>query len=287
MTAELASVLREAGQRLGRAGVEAPVREARLLAGAVLAAEPAALIAGSGRTIDADQLGRLGAAIDRRAAREPLSHILGSREFWSLAFRVDGNVLDPRPDSETLVEAGLAALAGRDRPWRLLDLGTGSGCLLLALLAELPAATGLGIDRSPAALAVAADNADRLGLAARARFAGGDWGAGLTGQFDLILCNPPYIPSQAIEGLAPEVALYEPRLALDGGPDGLACYRHLAPQLGPLAAPGGTILLELGDGQADAVASLMAGAGLVVRGVKRDLAGRARVILLQPAAGRR
>ena len=193
----------------------------------------------------------------------------------------------PRPDSETLVEAGLAALAGRDRPWRLLDLGTGSGCLLLALLKELPAATGLGIDCSPAALAIAAGNADRLGLAARACFASGDWGAGLTGQFDLILCNPPYIPSDAIEGLAPEVALYEPRLALDGGPDGLACYRRLAPQLGPLAALDGTILLELGDGQAGAVASLMAGAGLVVRDVKRDLAGRARAILLQPAAGRR
>jgi release factor glutamine methyltransferase len=285
VTAELATVLREAGRRLGRAGVEAPAREARLLAGAVLAAEPAALIAGSGGTIDADQLGRLGAAIDRRAAREPLSHILGYREFWSLAFRVDGSVLDPRPDSETLVEAGLAALAGRERPCHLLDLGTGSGCLLLALLTELPAATGLGIDCSPAALAIAAGNADRLGLAARARFACGDWGAGLAGDFDLILCNPPYVPSHAIEGLAPEVALYEPRLALDGGPDGLACYRRLAPQLGPLAASGGTILLELGDGQADAVAGLMAAAGLVVRGVKRDLAGRARVILLQPAAG--
>jgi len=287
VTVELSTVLREAGQRLRRAGVEAPSREARLLAGAVLAAAPAALIAGSGRTIDADQRDRLEAAVDRRAAREPLSHILGRREFWSLEFRVDGSVLDPRPDSETLVEAGLAALAGRDRPWRLLDLGTGSGCLLLALLSELPAATGLGIDRSPAALRIAADNADRLGLAARARFACGDWGAGVAGEFDLILCNPPYIPSDAIAGLAPEVALYEPRLALDGGPDGLACYRRLAPQLGPLAASGGTILLELGDGQADAVAGLMAGAGLVVGGLEHDLAGCARAILLQPAAGRR
>ena len=216
-----------------------------------------------------------------------MSHILGRREFWSLEFRVDGSVLDPRPDSETLVEAGLAALARRDRPWRLLDLGTGSGCLLLALLSELPAATGLGIDRSPAALRIAADNADRLGLAARARFACGDWGAGVAGEFDLILCNPPYIPSDAIAGLAPEVALYEPRLALDGGPDGLACYRRLAPQLGPLAASGGTILLELGDGQADAVAGLMAGVGLVVGGLEHDLVGCVRAILLQPAAGRR
>jgi len=276
VTAALATVLREAGRRLRQAGVEAPSREARLLAGAVLAAAPAALIAGSGRMIDANQRDRLEAAVDRRAAREPLSHILGRREFWSLEFRVDGSVLDPRPDSETLVEAGLAALAGRDRPWRLLDLGTGSGCLLLALLTELPAATGLGIDRSPAALAVAAENADRLGLAARARFACGDWGAGLAGEFDLILSNPPYIPSDAIAGLSPEVALYEPRLALDGGPDGLACYRRLAPQLGPL-----------GDGQADAVEGLMAGAGLVVGGLKHDLAGCARAILLHPAAGRR
>ena len=287
MTAELASVLREAGQRLRRAGVEAPAREARLLAGAVLAAAPAALIAGSSRTIDAGQRDRLEAAVDRRAAREPLSHILGYREFWSLEFRVDGTVLDPRPDSETLVEAGLAALARRDRPWRLLDLGTGSGCLLLALLTELPAATGLGIDRSPAALKIAAGNAERLGLSARARFAGGDWGTGLAGEFDLILCNPPYIPSHAIAELAPEVALYEPRLALDGGPDGLDCYRHLAPQLGRLAAPGGTILLELGDGQADAVAGLMTGAGLVADGFRQDLAGRPRAILLRPGAGQR
>jgi release factor glutamine methyltransferase len=237
--------------------------------------------------IDANQLGRLGAAIDRRVAREPLSHILGHREFWSLDFRVDGSVLDPRPDSETLVEAGLAALAERDRPWRLLDLGTGSGCLLLALLKELPAATGVGVDRSPAALRIAADNADRLGLSGRARFASGDWAVGLAGEFDLILCNPPYIPSHAIAELAPEVALYEPRLALDGGPDGLACYRRLAPQLGPLAAPGGSIVLELGEGQANTVAGLMEGAGLTVGGVKRDLTGRARALVLQPARGGR
>jgi release factor glutamine methyltransferase len=286
VTTELAAVLRQTTQRLRQAGVEAPAREARLLASAVLAADPAALLARPGRMIDADQLRRLGAAADRRAAREPLSHILGYREFWSLGFRVDSDVLDPRPDSETLVEAGLAALAERDRPWRLLDLGTGSGCLLLALLSELPAATGIGIDRSPAALRLAADNAHRLGLAGRALFACGDWGAGLAGGFDLVLCNPPYIPSAAIAGLAPEVALHEPRLALDGGPDGLACYRRLAPQLAPLTARGGRIVLELGEGQADAVAALMIGAGLAVDGLRPDLAGRARAIVLRPAAVR-
>ena len=283
MTAALAAVLRQTAQRLRQAGVEAPAHEARLLAGAVLDADVAGLLAHPDRILGPDQLRRLDAATDRRAAREPLSHIFGHREFWRLGFRVDADVLDPRPDSETLVEAGLAALADRRRPWRLLDLGTGSGCLLLALLSELPAATGIGIDLSPAAVRLAAANASRLGLAARAAFACGDWGAGLAGGFDLILSNPPYIPSAAIAGLAPEVALHEPRLALDGGPDGLACYRRLAPQLPRLMAAGGRILLELGDGQAEAVAAIMAEGGLAAESLRPDLGGRPRCLVLRPA----
>ena len=284
MTARLDGVLREAAERLRAAGIEAPAREARLLAGAVLGADAVGLLAHPERVVDVDQRRCLALAADRRAAREPLSHIVGHREFWSLEFRVGPEVLDPRPDSETLVEAGLAALADRGAAWRLLDLGTGSGCLLLALLSELPAATGIGVDLSPAALAIAADNARRLGLADRAAFACGDWGEGLAGSFDLILCNPPYIPDSAIAGLAPEVALHEPRLALDGGPDGLACYRRLAPQLARLVAPGGHVVLELGDGQAEAVAAIATGAGLAVAGLRPDLSGRPRGLVLRPGA---
>jgi release factor glutamine methyltransferase len=284
MTLPLDAVLRDAAERLRRAGIDAPAREARLLAGAVLGGDPVALIAHPERAVDDDQRSRLGAAIERRAAREPLSHILGRREFWSLEFRVGAEVLDPRPDSETLVEAALAALGDRAAAWRLLDLGTGSGCLLLALLSELPAAIGFGIDISPAALRLAADNARRLGLADRAAFACCDWGDGVAGSFDLILCNPPYIPGPAIVGLAPEVARHEPRLALDGGTDGLACYRRLAPQLVRLAGPTGYVVLELGDGQAEPVAAIMAGAGLAVASLRADLAGRPRGLVLRRRA---
>ncbi|MFO1058082.1 MAG: peptide chain release factor N(5)-glutamine methyltransferase [Dongiaceae bacterium] len=271
-------------ERLRLAGIEEHRREARLLAGAVLGADPATLVAHPERRVDPAAAARLAAAAARRAAREPLSHILGRREFWSLSFAVDGSVLDPRPDSETLVAAALALVPDRSRPLRLLDLGTGSGCLLLALLSELPAATGLGIDASPAALAVAAGNAGRLGLSARADFRPGDWAGGLAGPFDLVLSNPPYIPSAELPLLAPEVARYEPRLALDGGPDGLDCYRRLAPQLGALLREGGAALLELGAGQAAAVAAIMAAAGLRAAGLEADAAGRPRCLVLRRGA---
>jgi release factor glutamine methyltransferase len=271
-------------ERLRLAGIEQHRREARLLAGAVLGADPASLVAHPERPVDAAGAARLAAAAARRAAREPLSHILGRREFWSLSFAVDGRVLDPRPDSETLVAAALALVPERGRPLRLLDLGTGSGCLLLALLSELPAATGLGIDSSPAALAVAAGNAGRLGLAGRADFRLGDWAEGIAERFDLVLSNPPYIPSGEVPLLAPEVARYEPHLALDGGPDGLDCYRRLAPRLGPLLRPGGAALLELGAGQAAAVAAIMAAAGLRQAGLEADAAGRPRCLVLRHAA---
>ena len=283
MTTSLAEALGDAARRLRQAGVEAPAREARLLAGAVLCGGSAALIAHPERPVDAEEKARLDRAIARRAAREPLSHILGRREFWSLPFAVSGHVLDPRPDSETLIAAALDAVADRAAALRLLDLGTGSGCLLLALLSELPAATGIGVDLAPAALRIARANARRLGLAARATFRRGDWGEGLAGRFDLILCNPPYVPSAAIAGLAPEVAHYEPRLSLDGGPDGLACYRRLAPQLDRLLSPGGRVLLEIGHDQAAAVGAILGAAGLGRASLRRDLANRPRCLVLAAA----
>ena len=222
------------------------------------------------------------AALARRCTREPMSYILGVREFWSLDFAVTPAVLDPRPDSETLIEAALAELSDKSRPWRILDLGTGSGCLLLALLSELPNATGLGIDASRRALGVALANAARLGLAGRAQFAERDWTQGIKGMFDVIVANPPYIPSAEIDTLQAEVARHEPREALDGGPDGLDAYRVILPALTRPLAEDGIAVLEFGMGQAAAVAEMAQNAGFSVT-IRRDWGGRERSLVLRPA----
>lgn len=212
----------------------------------------------------------------RREAGEPVAYITGEREFWSLPLRVTPDVLIPRPDSETLVEAGLEAGFAR-----VLDLGTGSGALLLAVLSERPQATGLGVDASAAALAVARVNAAALGLTGRADFRLGDWGAQISERFDLILCNPPYVETGAI--LSVEVRDFEPASALFAGADGLDDYRILVPQLPALLAPGGRAVLEIGWTQAEAVLALAAQAGLAGE-VRRDLAGRHRALVLRAAA---
>jgi release factor glutamine methyltransferase len=211
-----------------------------------------------------------------------MAHILGRREFWSLDFAVTSDTLTPRPDSETLVAAVLDIVAGRDRPLGILDLGTGTGCLLLALLHELPNATGVGVDRSAAALAVALGNAQALGLAPRVQFHEGDWGEGLTGRFDVVISNPPYIVSADVPNLSPEVR-HEPRLALDGGADGLDAYRALAPHVGRLLEPAGVAVLEIGEGQAPAVEEILRTAGLKPVDRRRDLAGIERCIVARSA----
>ncbi|MBL8587805.1 MAG: HemK family protein methyltransferase, partial [Methylobacteriaceae bacterium] len=196
------------------------------------------------------------------------------------------DVLDPRPDTETLVEAALAALGPRrGEPLRLVDFGTGSGAVAAALLAELPAAFAVALDRAPAAARLARDNLRRNGLADRAAVLVGDWDAALAGGFDLVVSNPPYIPAGDIAGLAPEVRLHDPRLALDGGPDGLDAYRRLAPAAARLLAPGGLVLFEVGAGQAPAVAALLAAAGLSPAAPARDLAGRERVAIARAPGG--
>ncbi|MFC3676392.1 peptide chain release factor N(5)-glutamine methyltransferase [Ferrovibrio xuzhouensis] len=225
-----------------------------------------------------------GALLQRRLAHEPVSKIVGFREFWSLSFRTGRDVLDPRPDSETLVAGVLAAIADKSAPLRLVDFGTGSGCLLLSLLHELPNATGLGVDLSPAALAIARDNAGRLGLAARAEFREGNWGQGLAGAFDVLMSNPPYIESAVVPTLEPEVAQYDPVLALDGGPDGLDAYRRLAPDLARLAAPAAVVALEVGQGQDAAVSGLLAAAGFSGLSALADLGGIRRVVVGRKAA---
>jgi release factor glutamine methyltransferase len=272
--------LAAAARRLAGAGIDGAATDARLLVQEVTGLSRQALLRSPAHRLTAAETSQLVALIARRAEREPLSHILGRREFWSLEFWVTRACLDPRPDSETVVEAALARLADPARSLRVLDFGTGSGCLLLALLSELPLATGIGVDASDAALAVARENAERLGLSRRAQFVAGDWGRGVGGAFDAIVANPPYIARADIDALAPEVARHEPRLALDGGPDGLDAYRALLPDIARLLAPAGFAAIEIGAGQRAAVAGLAESAGLVCADAKRDLAGRERCLIL-------
>lgn len=262
------AALRAAAKRIDRF-------DAEVLLAHQLGIDRGALLLRSDRSIDPQAFENL---VARRALGEPVAYITGHREFWSLDFMVTPAVLIPRPDTETLIEA---ALAEGVVPATILDLGTGSGALLLAALTEFPFATGLGIDASPAALAVARCNAERFGLADRATFKTGDWGQGITTAFDLILSNPPYVEGNA--ELAPDVRDHEPASALFAGPEGMDDYRRLVPQLPGLLAPRGVAIVEIGHTQADAVLALAAANGLTGT-VRRDLAGRDRCVVLRLAA---
>jgi release factor glutamine methyltransferase len=277
--ATVARVLAAAAARLGAAGVEGAARDARLLLAAALEAGPELPTAHRERVLDGTERARIERLIARRAAREPVSRILGRRGFWSLDFKITPDTLDPRPDSETLIEAVLGRIDEPTTPRHILDLGTGCGCLLLALLSELPGARGLGVDISEAALGVARKNADSLGFGARTRFERRDWAAGLSGPWQVIISNPPYIKEREIEGLAPEVAHHDPKTALDAGPDGLDAYRALLPQAARLLDRGGTLALEVGKGQQDAVEALLVAAGLSPLGWVRDLGGIERCLV--------
>lgn len=266
---------------LRNAGVGSPRLDARLLFAHALGVDAAQLVTAPERPLDEGERERLAMLLDRRAAREPMAQILGQREFWSLPFAVTPAVLSPRPESETLVAAVLERCRARKRP-RVLDLGTGSGNLLLAVLSARPDATGIGVDASAAAVTVAQRNAALLGLAERAAFAIADWATCLQGRFDIVLSNPPYIRSDAISTLMPEVARYEPHLALDGGADGLDAYRRLLPQLAGLVGSGGLAAIEIDGALADSVAAMAQAAGLAVLDRCRDLAGRQRCLLLRP-----
>lgn len=271
---DIRTCLAEGAGRLAAAGIANAWREARLLLAHATGFSQAVLIGYPERAVDAyDQYIRL---VERRAAREPMSHLTGRREFWSLDFEVTRDTLDPRPDSETVVEAALEFLPDSDADLRIADLGTGTGCLLAALLSMLPAARGVGIDRSSAAAAVARRNLGRLGFDERAHVVVGDWAAALGGPFDLIVTNPPYIPSAEIVSLQPEVASYEPVSALDGGVDGLDSIREIVAVLPTFLANKGVAVIEFGDGQGGAVARIVGDAGLFVRDVRKDLAGRTR-----------
>ncbi|MBY0335790.1 MAG: peptide chain release factor N(5)-glutamine methyltransferase [Acetobacteraceae bacterium] len=270
----------QAGQVLRAAAIENPRMEARELLAHAMGTTTDALLRDPRAPVAPEAGARFTAALKRRAAREPLQLILGTAGFWTLTLEVSRDTLIPRPDTETLIEAALELRPDRASVRRILDLGTGTGALLLAALAEYPGATGLGVDRVPGAVALAARNAARNGLAERVSFAVGHWADAVGGSFDLVLSNPPYIESAAIPALMPEVAVHEPASALDGGADGLAAYRAILAGLPRLLAPGGLAVLELGEGQAPAVTALAAEAGLRVRGLRDDLAGIPRALTL-------
>ena len=251
---------------------ETPRLDAELLMGNALGITREALLL---RHLDDAVPAAFAALVERRAAQEPIAYITGTRAFWTIDIAVGPGVLIPRADSETLIEAAVDHFAGR-APTHILDLGTGPGTLLLAALDLWPEASGLGVDASDAALALARDNAARLGMASRAAFVAGDWAVGLTGRFDLILANPPYIGTG--ESLPDEVRRYEPAAALFAGTDGLDDYRIIAPQLAALLASGGAAILEIGSTQADAVTALLVAQGLAVT-PRNDLGGRPRALV--------
>jgi release factor glutamine methyltransferase len=265
-------------QAFRQAGLSTPDLDARVLVGHALGLDHAALAAQPERRLTDQEAGAVADLARRRLAREPVARILGVKEFWGLPFRLNAETLVPRPETETVVEAVLA-VAARDRLLRVADLGVGSGAILLALLSELPTASGIGTDRYPRALAVARDNAQRLGLADRAGFVACDFGAALAGDCDVVVSNPPYIPTPDIAALAPDVRDHDPRAALDGGPDGLSSYRMIAADAGRLLVPGGWLAVEVGLGQSEAVCDLLAAGGLAIEGPPRpDLAGVPRVV---------
>ena len=274
--------LGEAERRLAEAGIESARLDAQILIAAVLGGDPGALRFAEDRPVESRDGLRIENFLRRRAkTREPVSRILGTREFWSLDFRITPAVLDPRPDSETLIEAALTYFPNRAAPLAVLDLGTGSGCLLLAALSEYPNAAGLGVDASEKALAVAAENAGRLGLDERVELRKSDWAGAVPEAFDLVLCNPPYIAESDRAALAPEVARHDPPAALFAGPDGLDAYRAILPDLARLLAPAGRAVFEIGATQAAAVSEVARAAGLEVVAIKRDLAGRDRCVVLK------
>lgn len=263
--------------------LETPDLDARLLFLEALRIDAVELLTRPGERLTTVEAERLQSSARRRLAREPVARILGMREFWGLPFALSPATLEPRPDTETLVDAALELVPDRSAALRLLDLGTGSGCLLVALLSELPRAAGVGVDRSLDALAAARRNASRNGVARRARFVAADWAAPLAARFDLIVSNPPYIRRAELAELAPEVRDHDPAAALDGGPDGLDAYRAILAETRRLLAPNGALAVEIGHHAAEEVGGLARRAGLAVLQVAPDLGGRPRAVVLRAA----
>lgn len=274
------AALRRGSALLADGGIAEAAGDARFLLLGVLGLETRDLVLHGDKVLDPDEAASFDAALTRRLAGEPVARILGAWEFWGLPFRLAPETLVPRPDTEILVEVALAAVADRTSPLRCLDLGTGSGCILTALLSELPGAFGIGVDRSEAAVAEARHNAAANGVGDRAAFFVGDWCDAAQSSFDLIVSNPPYIGRKVIATLQREVRDHDPIAALDGGPDGLQAYRRILDGIGTraLLAAGGTLAVEIGYDQAETVRALAQASGFSERGLIRDLAGHDRVL---------
>lgn len=260
-------------QELANAGIEAPARDVRRLLAHAMGVDPSRITLMQDTALTPAEYTRFRESVTARLRRVPVSQIVGARDFYGRTFRVTQQVLDPRPETETLVAIAL------EEPFaNVLDLGTGSGCILLTLLAERPSATGVGTDLSPGALDVAAGNAERLDVAARVTLLGSHWFRSVEGRFDLIVSNPPYIAAAEMEDLQPEVRDHEPRMALTDEHDGLSAYREIAAGAGAHLAPGGRLLVEIGAGQGAAVSAIFREAGLDDVAVRTDLDGRDRVV---------
>lgn len=278
MTQTLVKAWTAAKDRLKEAGIDQPSIDARLMLEVAAGVTRTEIVTDPYRELTAEQQAMLDAFLTRRARREPVSHIIGRKGFWKILLQVNKNVLTPRPETEVIVDEVLKAFP-EAMPFSMLDLGVGSGTILLAVLAERPAAKGLGVDASNEALAVARDNAANLDLNNRAALMHGDWTAGLAdASFDLVVSNPPYIPSAVIETLEPEVRDHEPRLALDGGEDGLEAYRLLAPEILRVLKPGGMFAVEIGYDQSKAVEALFNAAGAQQVRTIKDLSTHDRVV---------
>jgi len=279
--ATLATVLRDADEELRTAGVDDAMSDARILAAHALGLSREDMLREPHRELAAADLQLFDDMISRRCGREPVARILGRREFRSLFFRLAPDTLDPRPDSETIVEAAVdygSQLLGAD-PVRVLDIGTGTGCLLLSMLNELPGSTGVGTDIAGGAVETADRNAVDLGLSGRARFICTDWTDAVAGVFDLVVSNPPYIATAEIATLAPEVSDHDPLKALDGGADGLDAYRVIAGRLGQILSPNGVSVCEIGSTQRDAVAAIFAAQGFSLVETRDDFGGHPRALV--------
>jgi release factor glutamine methyltransferase len=272
------ALLKQAGERLAAGGIDTAVLDARLLFQAASGLRHEDIVAEPDAIVPPEAAARFSGFIERRCRFEPVSRILGTREFYGRSFRVTPDVLDPRADTETLVGAALGLAKGKG-PLRILDLGTGSGAIVVTLLAELPGATAVASDLSAAALAAAKGNAEALGVSGRASFVQANWFEGIEGRFDLIVSNPPYIPLADIAGLAPDVREFDPPRALDGGPDGLEAYRRIAGGAAGHLTPSGRVVAELGAGQENAVNEVFMGQGFARESRHFDLAGHARCLV--------
>ncbi|MFP5077392.1 peptide chain release factor N(5)-glutamine methyltransferase [Rhizobium sp. YIM 134829] len=286
MAKTLDQALQQVRNALKVADFDDPGQEARLLVGGLLGLAASEILSRGDRVLTEPEIERIEAALARRLAREPIFRILGRRAFRGLDLALSPGTLEPRPDTETLVEAVLPSVQARlsaNGSCRILDLGTGTGAILLALLSEAPGAVGVGVDLSADALSTARRNAEAHGLSARTTMLESDWFAEISGQFDVIVSNPPYIPSKVIDGLEPEVRNHDPLAALDGGADGLDAYRIIAGQSRRFLGEAGLVGLEIGYDQKDSVSHLFEAEGFRLMAALRDLAGHDRVLLFTPA----